>query len=147
MILVSFFHISTEWGRSDLRTNSEKSKKVKKAWQAQISSHALATFRKNWFLKDIWMVLLSFFDIFNTCPTITSICSTGTYWPPCMSTYCSVLFSIFTVNTPIITAVIIVFNPLFCFEGGYNSREVTIIKLKFSVMRIWCQMDFFSQIR
>ena len=88
MILVSFFHISTEWGRFELRTNSEKSKKVKRAWQAQISSHTLATLRKNRFFKDIWMVLLSFFDIFNTCPTITSICSTGTYWTPCMRDYC-----------------------------------------------------------
>ena len=33
-----------------------------------------------------------------------------------------------TVNTPIITAVIIVFNPLFRFGGGYNSREGTIMK-------------------
>ena len=29
---------------------------------------------------------------------------------------------------PIITAVIIVFNPLFRFGGGYYSREVTIVK-------------------
>ena len=33
-----------------------------------------------------------------------------------------------TVNTPIITAVITVFNPLFRFGGGYNSREGTNMK-------------------
>ena len=58
-----------------------KSSKLKRAWQAQNSSYTFVTLRKYLFLKNIQMILVSFWCIFNTNLKITSVCSTRTPHP------------------------------------------------------------------
>ena len=82
---ITFIFQYLHWAKNELWTNSEKNSKLKRAWQAQIPSYTLVTLRKNVFLQDFWMILVSIIDIFNTSLTITTFCSTGTYGPPCIN--------------------------------------------------------------
>ena len=75
--LVSLFNISKMHGTEvNCRQAAKKSSKLKRVWQAQFLSYTLATLRKIVFFKDVQLILVSFFDIFNNSLTITSVCST-----------------------------------------------------------------------
>ena len=101
-----------------------KSSKLKRAWQAQNSSYTFVTLRKYLFLKNIQMILVSFWCIFNTNLKITSVCSTRTphpvfaideiistkfdndYWPENFGFFTRIIFGLVTLSMK---------HPLSCF--------------------------------